>query len=514
MAINSIKTGQSVAILNNQSSITRNTDINNISYRGINIIVSKPQVGDVMCVTRFTDPNDSSSLLGSDKQKVFFVSSSSIRDIYSLTHDNQDRHMLDTVGIVLKVMGNKALVRYKKVSDETYPYCAIKARLQLQDGNGNNGVDKLIQYVKNGARPTVNIVTPTSTLNLKIGEDSSIDYGNYNRAKLVDELNYQLVHKYASAKFSFNLINTDSDALADDISDAKDSNGNYRNRVVLNYNASNVSINYTGAAANSISIAMSNVTANYLPMSKLNQIYFLNNGFTRYSSGGCCRAALYDTGVNEGKEPTSAMTNINNLPGVGDYAGEWVVSPSHFANSRNCQILRDNFANYDEYIDSLMIKVPCNAIIEGNGNAVATYPSGKENTSKLATGSFNVFGQSNKLAPLYPAAYYCYSLDINGPGLTQGNWWLPSGAEMVEIMKDVTYKTSKDGEGDLVEKLCIKYNEQCPSEWSVLVGTENYITSDIKLNSIASVTEYTGVLGTKEIWQGYGYVIPITIYEF
>ena len=524
MAINSVKTiaeEQSFKFLENQSSILRTVDTNNITYNGVNVIVDKPKVGDVMCVTRYTD--NKGSLLESYKQKVFFVSGSSIYNMHNLTHNDMNQVVFDTVGIVLKVMGNKALVRYKKVSDQTYSYCAIARRFQLADsvnvGGNNTGVDALIVYIQNGVRPTVNIVTSgSSTISLKIGEDSTINYNNYTRRNLVNELNHQLVTKYEFAEFSFDLVNTDSDAHATNTTDAKDSKGKYQNRVVLNSTTEVVSINYTGAETNAMNIPLSNVTANYLKMSNLNQIYFLNSGFTRYSSGGCCRAALYDTGKNEGKEPTSAMTNINVLPGVGEYLGEWLVSPSHFTNSSNCQILRNNFANYDEYIDSLMIKVPCNAITENNGNATAIYPSGKENTSKLAAGVFSSFGQSNKLEHLYPAAYYAASLNVNGPGLTEGNWWLPSGAEMVEIMKDATLGTTtynKEGQRKtLVETLCVKFSTQCPSEWSALNTQNYYITSDIKLNSIASVYEKSGILGTKDIYNFPAYVIPVTIYEF
>ena len=527
MSINSVKTTveeKNFKFLNNQSSILRTVDTNNITYKGVNVIVDKPKAGDVMCVTRYT--YDDGSLLESYKQKVFFVSGPSIYDIYSLTHNDMDQLKFDTVGIVLKVKGNKALVRYKTISNVSYPYCAITRRFQLKDTydvGSNSGVDTLIDYIKNGVRPTINIVTSgSSTISLKIGEDSTINYNNYTRRNLVNELNHQLVTKYEFAEFSFDLVNTDSDALAINETDAKDSNGSYQNRVVLNsiynINTTNISINYTGAETNAMNIPLSNVTANYLKMSGVNQVYFLNSGFTRFSSGGCCRAALYDEGKRNGIEPKSAMTNINILPGVENYAGEWLVNPDHFANNPYCQILRDNFANYNEYINSLMIKVPCNAITEDNGNATATYPSGKENTSKLATGVFSSFGQSNKLQPLYPAAYYAASLNVNGPGLTAGNWWLPSGAEMVEIMKDATLGTTtynKEGQRKtLVETLCVKFSTQCPSEWSALNTQKNYITSDIKLNSIASVYERSGILGTRDIYENCGQIIPITIYEF
>ena len=184
MSINSVKTTaeeKNFKFLNNQSSILRTVDTNNITYKGVNVIVDKPKAGDVMCVTRYT--YDDGSLLESYKQKVFFVSGPSIYDIYSLTHNDMDQLKFDTVGIVLKVKGNKALVRYKTISNVSYPYCAITRRFQLKDTynvGSNSGVDTLIDYIKNGVRPTVNIVTSgSSTISLKIGEDSTINYNNY-----------------------------------------------------------------------------------------------------------------------------------------------------------------------------------------------------------------------------------------------------------------------------------------------------------------------------------------------
>ena len=45
---------------------------------------------------------------------------------------------------------------------------------------------------------------------------------------------------------------------------------------------------------------------------------------------------------------------------------------------------------------------------------------------------------------LYGPAHYCgVEVSANGPGLTSGNWWLPSSGEMIELMQDVTYGTSE-----------------------------------------------------------------------
>ena len=71
MAINSVKTTaeeQNFNFLNNQSSILRTVYTNNITYKGVNVIVDKPKAGDVMCVTLHKDADD--NLLDSSRQKV------------------------------------------------------------------------------------------------------------------------------------------------------------------------------------------------------------------------------------------------------------------------------------------------------------------------------------------------------------------------------------------------------------------------------------------------------------
>ena len=108
MSINLVKTTaeeKNFKFLNNQSSILHTVDTNNITYKGVNVIVDKPKAGDVMCVTLYKDAND--NLLDSSRQKVVWIDGKTINSL-------QLDKLYDIVGICLSVKGNKAIVIFKK----------------------------------------------------------------------------------------------------------------------------------------------------------------------------------------------------------------------------------------------------------------------------------------------------------------------------------------------------------------------------------------------------------------
>ena len=53
--VNNTSEESSVNFLTNQSSILYTSDTNKITVNGVNVFVDKPKVGDIMCVTRYTD---------------------------------------------------------------------------------------------------------------------------------------------------------------------------------------------------------------------------------------------------------------------------------------------------------------------------------------------------------------------------------------------------------------------------------------------------------------------------
>ncbi|MDY3759687.1 MAG: hypothetical protein SOZ72_09975, partial [Treponema sp.] len=242
--------------------------------------------------------------------------------------------------------------------------------------------------------------------------------------------------------------------------------------------------------------------------------YYKNNGFKTNCIGGCCRAMYYDAVQKWQNAPTSAMENINIVPG-GRYYSDFPVRLVDFNDNDNCKILRDNFANYDEYLESCMIKFPC-----GAGGVIAETPSGKENTYKLANCTFLDNKKTGKQEILYPAANWAASIDVNAPKLGKGNWWLPSAAEMSQMMRDVTYDTSFWATNpDIVNRVLEKLTSIDDSGWSMLSASTSRWTSS--RYDQHSVYYYLGSSGNNSSGNLYCYnfcydlpVAPITIYEF
>ena len=107
MAINKVNTTideTNFRFLKNQSSVIRTVSTNKVTVNGINSVVSKPKVGDIMCVTRYKNNND--VLLPAEEQKVVWIDGLSIVPEQLSTE-------FEPVGICVSVNGNKAMVKYK-----------------------------------------------------------------------------------------------------------------------------------------------------------------------------------------------------------------------------------------------------------------------------------------------------------------------------------------------------------------------------------------------------------------
>ena len=455
MAINRINTGESFKFLTNQSSILHTVDINKITVNGVNVIVDKPKRGDIMCITK--------------DQKVIWIDGLSIEP----TQLSQE---FEPVGICLVVKGNKAHVRYKE--EKRFRWAASE-RWELPNSSiMNDGVGHTCTITLNG------VVNPKRFL-----------FMASSRAEFVDQLNTWFVEN--DPDYSAELVELNTDLPATNTSDTKDGDS-YRNRIIVNALFTGDSwktINIEGIGAGTRAIAKHIKAVRW---------YYKNNGFKVGSKGGCCRAKYYDYYSNSGQNPSEVMTSINsNLP----------VSLTAFTSNTNCQLLRDNFATYDDYLDSWMAKFPC-----GAGGTIAELLSGKENTYKLADCTFL---DNTKDVPkqefLYPAANWAASIDLNAPKLGKGNWWLPSSAEMVEIMRDITYGTSFwKNKPDIINNVLKKLNpeESSNSTWSMLSASKYRWTSSgfDKYN----VYNYDGGGGNLNTYSFYYifWAVPITIYEF
>ena len=157
----------------------------------------------------------------------------------------------------------------------------------------------------------------------------------------------------------------------------------------------------------------------------------------------------------------------------------------------------------------MLAKFPC-----GAGGTITEFPSGKENTYKLANCTFldNTKGEQS---PLYLAANWAASISLNAPKLGKGNWWLPSTAEMVEIMRDITYDTSFwETNPDIINRVLAKLTSISNSGWSMLSASTSRWTSSI--HSQGSAYIYYGNQGLlfNSYPDGHFQVTSITLYEF
>ena len=455
---NSTVVGGDFKFLTNQSSILLNSDTNDITVNGVNVIVDKPKRGDVMCVK--------------DGQVVWI-------DGLSINPEQLSSE-IEPVGICLKIKGNKALVRYRE--EKSFRWSAGE-RLELPNSS----------IMNDGAEHTLQI-----TLNGKVNSNPFV-YTASTRAEFVEKLNTWFLAN--DTNYSAELVELDTDKPAVDTSDVKDGDS-YRNRIVVNArftkNNSNT-INIKGIGAGTRAIGKHIKAVNY---------YYINNGFTRNNEGGCCRAKYYDYIQSSQKAPTGPMTNVNIVTG-GMFSGKCPARLVDFTDNQKCQILRDNFANYNEYLESMLAKFPC-----GKGGLITEFPSGKENTYKLSDCTFldNAKGEQS---PLYLAANWAASISLNAPKLGKGNWWLPSSAEITEIMRDITYDTSFwETNPDIINRVIAKLTSISNSGWSMLsASTYRWASSRYGQNSAYLYSGPYGFLYNGSFYYG-NTVAPITLYEF
>ena len=458
MAINITNStgGRDFKFLTNQSSILLNSDTNDITVNGVNVIVDKPKRGDVMCVK--------------DGQVVWI-------DGLSINPEQLSSE-IEPVGICLKIKGNKALVRYRE--EKSFRWSAGE-RLELPNSS----------IMNDGAKHTLQI-----TLNGKVNSNPFV-YTASTRAEFVEKLNTWFLAN--NTNYSAELVELNTDLPAVDTSDIKDGNS-YRNRIIVNarFIGSWNTINIKRIGAGTRAIGKHIKAVNY---------YYINNGFTRNNEGGCCRAKYYDYIQSSQKAPTRPMTNVNIVTG-----SLWPTCPVRlvdFTDNPNCQILKDNFANYNEYLESMLAKFPC-----GKGGLITEFPSGKENTYKLSDCTFldNAKGEQS---PLYLAANWAASISLNAPKLGKGNWWLPSSAEITEIMRDITYNTSFwETNPDIINRVIAKLTSISNSGWSMLsASTARWTSSRYGQNSAYLYSGPYGFLYNGSFYYG-NTVAPITLDEF
>ena len=107
-----------------------------------------------------------------------------------------------------------------------------------------------------------------------------------------------------------------------------------------------------------------------------------------------------------------------------------IVTKTAFDSSPYCQLLRDTYGTYKEYIhQEYRVAVPQKLGVFGMLN-------GKELTAKYALMTAPTKSGGTKYK--YPALYYGYNKSFGVDGLDFGDWYLPGVAEGAMLMRDET----------------------------------------------------------------------------
>jgi hypothetical protein len=129
-------------------------------------------------------------------------------------------------------------------------------------------------------------------------------------------------------------------------------------------------------------------------------------------------AAYYGT---NGRTPTEDVPLNSNAGIVKKYA---------FDSSPYCQLLRDTYGTYKEYIHrEYRLQYPQKL-------GVFSLPSGKELTAKY--GPMIAPTKAGGTKYKFPALYYGYNKSFGVDGLDFGEWYLPGVAEGAMLMRDET----------------------------------------------------------------------------
>jgi hypothetical protein len=129
-------------------------------------------------------------------------------------------------------------------------------------------------------------------------------------------------------------------------------------------------------------------------------------------------AAYYGT---NGRTPTADVP-LNSNAGI--------VKKSEFDSSPYCQLLRDTYGTYKEYIHQEY------RVAEPQKLGVFGMLSGKELTAKY--GPMTAPTKAGNTKHKYPALWYGYNKSFGVGGLDFGDWYLPGVAEGAMIMRDET----------------------------------------------------------------------------
>lgn len=452
-----------------ESTLVYLTDTQETVFNGVNVETDVPKRGDIMCYNK--------------NGEIKFIDANTINTSTYTTLKEKD---YTTIGICIKTKGDNVLVAYKESTFINWKAPIERITLSC------DALDNYFVITGSGSRPLTQIeyqLTYTNNGSFPLPVTTLKSYGTYNSALVNDTLkaksrlhcvnqmnNYHntnhlngtpSVNRPAlkfSAEVASNIFYAPvmSYEMFDDTMFYND-----KTSIVLNteyttsggtpvWHTNNLyvhcyfyepSITYTTGSTPDCNYAKYPQTGSIIPVRGTN--IFQNNGWVR-DRGVINRSRAYDLVHSANLTLSVAATDISFIR-EGGIVSYYPVSEKNFNTSNYCQLFRDNFVDYKDYFESMMIKNPHTI------GLIASETSGKENTKKLAKYKYLDFDFTSSV-PLYPAAYYTNNINVPITGLSKGNWYLPSVAELAEINDGLNFSTSywaENGELDIINKTII-----------------------------------------------------------
>lgn len=422
MTFNKVTTQAEAAkfsFLKDQSTVLHTTDTNDVNINGVNVITQTPTCGDVLCITR---KMDNGALLGPDKQDIIWVKGLTIN--YAEFPDD----IYEPVGIVYKVRGRTAYVRYRTEVSRFYSDC------DRFDITGSAMTD--------GTAHAVDIVA-------KYGDNELIKITNASfTTSSVKEFAAWLASQFAAVSGN---TEVSAEYVGPNDYDGTDYEGDDGRCVVnikfhTNWVWGSVAIYNTGTTTSLLSASRS--IARDIPSNASN----VRKSGKNIHWGGCNYNKFLDWASTNGFTPTAEITNVRTF-------NDNPVKRTDFENNTFCALLRNTYGTYENYIkEAEMLKWPIGPRTDSSMGIYAD--KGSEYTETLSKATYKDPANGRKDTPLYGPAHYCFSeIGANHSMLVPGKWHLPSSAEMFELMQDITYGTSAwNSNPDIINQVLYKLN--------------------------------------------------------
>lgn len=418
MSFNNIQTStnlENFEYLNNQSTVLHIEDSNKVDVHGVNVITNTPSVGDVLCITCKKD--ESGSLLSPDKQDIVWMKGMTINYNTFLTD------MYEPVGIVYKVRGRTAYVRYR---EEPQMYLGCTLRFDITPNSA----------LLSGRTAEVSIKIYDSTGHVILTTSGSF---TGTTVKAFANWLYTTLNIYYGNSASTNNIDAyanyvgPNDEYKYDKSDGK---------CVLDIKQSDKTQHMS---ASEIVITNCKVTYHKCAVVPYIDTNIANNGNLQNVIRSINYYKLFDWASVNGNTPTKNITTLFDST---------IVNQNAFNNSSYCKLLRNTYTTYENYLkSSFMMKWP---VSSGSNSAVGTYGDDSKKYNEILS-NIEIQCTNNTNCFIYCGVFR--STSVNHQLLIANNWCVPTIADMIELMSDVTYDTNEwTTNPDVVNQVIIKLN--------------------------------------------------------